>query len=130
MILYRDSFCVKQFVNNTSPSPHAIFIFISILHCTVSHRKQYRIPLFTGSPRNRIFFYRFQITRQFQPLIITDSFGCRFCIDTRAKSTCVNTVQIEHILYFFFAEFLKFACRDIIQINKRNSRFFSYLLRP
>ena len=30
----------------------------------------------------------------------------------------MNAVQIEHILYFFFAEFLKFARRDIIQIYK------------
>ena len=90
----------------------------------------YRTFLFTTGACHSILLNGLQIIGQFQSLISTYSIRSRFRIDFSTESTCVYTVDVEHIFHLILTELLEFAGTDIIQINKRNLLFFGYLLCP
>ena len=130
MVLDRNAVRVKQFMDDTSPPPHAVGVVIGILHRTVAHREKHRTTLATGSTGNGILLHRLQITCQLQPLAGPDSLSSRLGIDTCSKLTGMDTVDVEHILDLLFTELLKLTGADFIQVNERDTLFPGNLLCP
>ena len=123
---------IEDGVSLRSPSPHAVYILIGILHSTVACEEDNRFARFTLEILGRqshIDHHRLQRS-QIRVLTLSQSLSSRTGIHHRAEAGSVDMVGEEMILLLPMTIAVEFGSRYLIQINERNSFLLSHLLCP
>ena len=123
---------IEDGVSLRAPAPHAVFFLIGILHSTVAceeNNRFARLALEIFYRQSHIDHHRLQRSQTWV-FALCQSLGCRTCIHHRSETGGVDMVGEEMILLLPMTITVELGCRNLIQINERNTFLLSHLLCP